>query len=126
MSSLFNVSNDPNVKILPADHTRRNETPRSETVNPEPVDKPAYPWWTIAICGLLMVLYTGSPIDFIPDFIPILGQLDDLLVDAGLLGLIARAVLRYHALKRLSKGGATSMLKTFFTQKLFGRFFRRR
>jgi hypothetical protein len=122
MSSLFNVSNNPNVKILPAEHTRHKDAPRTETVTPEPVAEPAYPWTTIIICGLLMLLYTGSPIDFIPDFIPIIGQLDDLFVDAGLLGLILRAVLRYHALKRLSKGGVKSALKSVIANRIFSRF----
>ena len=69
--------------------------------------------------------YLAFPIDLIPDFIPIIGQLDDLLVDAGLLGLMTRAVMRYYALKRISKGGMRSMFRTLFTRRILGRFFRR-
>jgi uncharacterized membrane protein YkvA (DUF1232 family) len=35
-----------------------------------------------------VMLYLASPIDLIPDFIPVLGQLDDLLVLAAGLGLV--------------------------------------
>ena len=35
-----------------------------------------------------VLVYLASPIDLIPDFIPVLGQLDDLLVLAAGLGLV--------------------------------------
>lgn len=42
------------------------------------------PWYARAV-GLLVTAYALSPIDLIPDFIPVLGLLDDLiLVPAGL------------------------------------------
>jgi uncharacterized membrane protein YkvA (DUF1232 family) len=37
------------------------------------------PWYARA-CGVLTLLYALSPIDLIPDFIPVLGHLDDLLI----------------------------------------------
>ena len=40
---------------------------------------PATPWWVKAI-AVAVVAYAVSPIDLIPDFIPVLGQLDDLLL----------------------------------------------
>ena len=41
---------------------------------------PKYRWWVM----LGTVIYLISPIDVAPDFIPVLGQVDDLLI-AGLL-----------------------------------------
>lgn len=57
---------------------------------------PRTPWYARAL-AVLILTYALSPIDLIPDFIPILGQLDDLiLVPAGLwlaLRLIPPAVM---------------------------------
>jgi uncharacterized membrane protein YkvA (DUF1232 family) len=48
------------------------------------VSHPRTPWYAKA-CGLVTLLYLLAPIDLIPDFIPVLGQLDDLaLVPFGL------------------------------------------
>ncbi|WP_428602251.1 YkvA family protein [Pseudomonas sp.] len=40
---------------------------------------PATPWW-LRLLTLAIVAYALSPIDLIPDFIPVLGYLDDLLL----------------------------------------------
>jgi uncharacterized membrane protein YkvA (DUF1232 family) len=49
----------------------------------------------IALAAL--ALYLASPIDFVPDFIPLLGYLDDILIAAvvidGLLNVLDRSVL---------------------------------
>ena len=44
---------------------------------------------------VLLALYLASPVDLIPDFIPVLGQVDD--------AVIAAAVLRY--VRRRAEGG---------------------
>lgn len=50
--------------------------------------KPELPWYT-RLLGILIIGYALSPIDLIPDFIPVLGYLDDLiLIPAGLALLI--------------------------------------
>jgi uncharacterized membrane protein YkvA (DUF1232 family) len=46
--------------------------------------------WKRAIIGILAVLYILSPLDILPDFIPIIGWLDDL----GVLAWAARYVLK--------------------------------
>jgi len=40
---------------------------------------PAVPWYAKAFAALV-VAHTVSPIDLIPDFIPVLGYLDDLII----------------------------------------------
>ncbi len=40
---------------------------------------PRAPWYARLVAGLV-VAYAFSPIDLIPDFIPVLGYLDDLLI----------------------------------------------
>lgn len=45
---------------------------------------PRTPWYARAV-GLLVTAYALSPIDLVPDFIPVLGLLDDaILIPAGL------------------------------------------
>jgi uncharacterized membrane protein YkvA (DUF1232 family) len=40
---------------------------------------PALPWW-LRLLALAIAGYAFSPIDLVPDFIPVLGLLDDLLL----------------------------------------------
>ncbi|MFM8795327.1 MAG: YkvA family protein [Betaproteobacteria bacterium] len=50
---------------------------------------PATPWWVRALI-VLVVGYALSPIDLIPDFIPVMGLLDDLVLLPGLIWLALR------------------------------------
>lgn len=59
------------------------------------------PWWAIAAV-VFALLYVLSPVDLIPDFIPIIGQIDDALVVAGCLALIHEELARYRAWKETS------------------------
>jgi uncharacterized membrane protein YkvA (DUF1232 family) len=58
---------------------------------------PRTPWYAKAFAGLV-VAYAFSPLDLIPDFIPVLGYLDDLiLIPAGIalaLKMIPAEVMR--------------------------------
>ncbi|WP_218508618.1 YkvA family protein [Variovorax sp. dw_308] len=50
---------------------------------------PRTPWHAKAL-GLFVVAYALSPIDLIPDFIPVLGYVDDVLLLPGLIWLAIR------------------------------------
>jgi uncharacterized membrane protein YkvA (DUF1232 family) len=50
---------------------------------------PRTPWWVRAI-ALLVAAYALSPIDLIPDFIPVLGFLDDVILVPLGLALVVR------------------------------------
>lgn len=68
---------------------------------------PRTPWYAKAVLGAT-VAYAVSPIDLIPDFIPVLGQLDDLvIVPLGILltyALVPRVVWEEHR-RRFTSGG---------------------
>jgi uncharacterized membrane protein YkvA (DUF1232 family) len=52
---------------------------------------PRTPWW-LKVIALVVVAYALSPIDLVPDFIPVLGYLDDVLLLPVLIWLIARCL----------------------------------
>jgi uncharacterized membrane protein YkvA (DUF1232 family) len=52
---------------------------------------PRTPWYARGLI-LLIVAYTLSPIDLIPDFIPVLGYLDDLIIVPGGIWLVIRMI----------------------------------
>lgn len=60
---------------------------------------PRVPWYAKVLAGAILT-YALSPIDLIPDFIPVLGYLDDLIIIPGGLVLVRRmiptAVLAEH------------------------------
>ena len=73
--------------------------------------RPDTPWYA-KLAAAAVVLYAFSPIDLIPDFIPVLGLLDDVvLVPLGVwiaIRLVPDAVLREcreEAERRLAAGG---------------------
>src|SRR5260221_12124138 len=57
---------------------------------------PATPWYAKAL-GVFVVAYALSPIDLIPDFIPVLGYVDDVVLLPGLIWLAVR-LLPAHVL----------------------------
>jgi uncharacterized membrane protein YkvA (DUF1232 family) len=81
---------------------------------------PRTPWQAKAVAGIVAA-YALSPIDLIPDFIPVLGYLDDLiLVPLGIMlavrlippGLMAefRQTARLRAEQPASRGGALAVV----------------
>jgi len=52
---------------------------------------PKVPWYAKAL-GVFVVAYALSPIDLIPDFIPVLGYVDDVLLLPGLIWLAIRMI----------------------------------
>ena len=52
---------------------------------------PRTPWYVRALI-FFVVAHTFSPIDLIPDFIPVLGYLDDLIITPGGLWLAVRLI----------------------------------
>ncbi len=56
------------------------------------------PWWAIAaVCAAL--LYVLSPIDLIPDLLPVIGLLDDAMVVGACLVLVEQQLADYEAWK---------------------------
>lgn len=85
---------------------------------------PATPWHAKAL-GIVVVAYALSPIDLIPDFIPVLGYLDDVLLLPALIYLAikllpaqvladcraqAEAWLASKAAKPRSRAGAVAVV----------------
>jgi len=52
---------------------------------------PGVPWYAKAL-GIFVVAYALSPIDLIPDFVPVLGYLDDVILLPGLIWLAIRMI----------------------------------
>jgi uncharacterized membrane protein YkvA (DUF1232 family) len=56
------------------------------------------PYWTIAAI-VVSLLYVLNPLDLIPDFIPVLGQVDDAAVVAACLLLVRQDLHKYKRWK---------------------------
>jgi uncharacterized membrane protein YkvA (DUF1232 family) len=78
---------------------------------------PRTPWYA-KLLALLVMAYALSPIDLIPDFIPVIGYLDDLLIiPAGFalaVALIPREVMA-EARQKALQGGAMGSIPTWLS-----------
>lgn len=63
---------------------------------------PGLPLWARAIPPVLVV-YLATPIDLVPDFVPVLGQLDDIIVLVIGIGLLLRVVPRQRLLDAVDR-----------------------
>lgn len=61
------------------------------------------PWYAIGAIATAL-LYVISPIDFIPDFIPVVGYLDDLFIVMLCVRLLQAELKKYCEVKGLDKG----------------------
>lgn len=52
---------------------------------------PRVPWYAKAL-ALAIAAYATSPIDLVPDFIPVIGYLDDLLIVPAGIGFVIRLI----------------------------------
>jgi len=52
---------------------------------------PRVPWYAKALMGLI-IGYAISPIDLIPDFIPVLGQIDDLIIVPAGISIVIKMI----------------------------------
>lgn len=61
------------------------------------------PLWRKAV-GILAVVYLFSPVDFVPDVLPVIGWLDDLGLLAAVAGWLWRDIERHGALATTEPG----------------------
>jgi uncharacterized membrane protein YkvA (DUF1232 family) len=54
---------------------------------------PSTPWYAKVLAGLI-IGYALSPVDLIPDFIPVIGYLDDLIIVPAGIALLIRIIPR--------------------------------
>ncbi len=78
---------------------------------------PHTPWYA-KLLALLVMAYALSPIDLIPDFIPVVGYLDDLLIiPAGFaiaVSLVPREVMA-EARQKALRGGVIGSIPTWLS-----------
>lgn len=60
------------------------------------------PWWTVAAAAATL-LYVLNPMDLIPDFIPFLGLVDDVMVVSVCLYMLENDIARYLRWKNTRK-----------------------
>jgi uncharacterized membrane protein YkvA (DUF1232 family) len=69
---------------------------------------PRTPWYAKALI-FFVVAHTFSPIDLIPDFIPVIGYLDDLIITPGGLWLAVRLIPEEVLAESRAKAAAQSV-----------------
>jgi uncharacterized membrane protein YkvA (DUF1232 family) len=72
---------------------------------------PRTPWYAKALV-FFVVAHTFSPIDLIPDFIPVLGYLDDLIITPGGLWLAVRLIPPEVLAEARGKAATSGLLRS--------------
>ena len=113
-SSWYSTAPTTNMKLSDRLQKLKKEIPLQSYTLYLACRDPRTPWYAKALAAAVAA-YAFSPIDLIPDFIPVLGYLDDLiLIPLGIalaVRLIPKEVLescREQARQRLAKGTPTS------------------
>ena len=91
MISLFLVKDQPDFKMLKQLKDRAYTLKREAYAIYLAARDPRTPWYVKALI-FFVIAHTFSPIDLIPDFIPVLGYLDDLIITPGGLWLAIRLI----------------------------------
>jgi len=88
---LFLVNDRSNINMLDRLKARARELKREAYAIYIAARDPRTPWYVKALV-FFVVAHTFSPIDLIPDFIPVLGYLDDLIITPGGIWLAVRLI----------------------------------
>ena len=64
------------------------------------------------VSGLAVLLYVLSPIDLVPDFIPVLGFLDDLSLVSWFVGKFHGEITKFRAWEQTGRGQALGIVAT--------------
>ena len=91
MISLFLVKGRPDFEMLNQLKVRARALKQEAYAVYLAARDPRTPWYVKALI-FFVVAHTFSPIDLIPDFIPILGYLDDLIITPGGIWLAVRLI----------------------------------
>jgi uncharacterized membrane protein YkvA (DUF1232 family) len=91
MNSLFSATDQPDVEMLNQLKVRARALKKEAYAMYLAARDPRTPWYAKALI-FFVVAHTFSPIDLIPDFIPVLGYLDDLIITPGGIWLAVRLI----------------------------------
>jgi uncharacterized membrane protein YkvA (DUF1232 family) len=91
MNSLCLARDQPDVEMLNQLKVRARALKKEAYAMYLAARDPRTPWYAKALI-FLVVAHTFSPIDLIPDFVPVLGYLDDLIITPGGIWLAVRLI----------------------------------
>jgi uncharacterized membrane protein YkvA (DUF1232 family) len=75
----------------------------------ETLRNPKYRWWII----LGTLAYLVSPIDIAPDFLPVIGQIDDVAIAVLLISEISQMLIDYFKSRQTQTASASEPTSTY-------------